>query len=60
LRSLWRTLALAWLGGIRSQMLTEDPMQLERLTEERPAVLKPEASAEGTNLIDPLARDEQS
>jgi hypothetical protein len=38
LRSLWRALALAWLGGSGSPMLSEEPMLSERLAQERRAL----------------------
>ena len=43
MRSLWRALALAWLGG--STMLTDDPIRLDRLTEEHRSAWSPGASA---------------
>lgn len=44
LRSLWRALAVVWLGGIASPRLTDDAMSLDRLAEERPAAIKAQAS----------------
>jgi len=60
LRSLWRALALAWLGGIGSPMLTDDAMPWDRMTEERPAAAKPGAAAEGVVLARAPARGEQA
>ena len=56
---LWRALAVAWLGGIGSPMLTDDPMQFERLIEERPAALTPGAPAVAT-LGQPPSQEEQT
>ena len=50
MRSLWRALALAWLGGIGSPMLTDDAMQFDRVTEERRAAAKPGAPVEGAAM----------
>jgi hypothetical protein len=62
LRSLWRALALAvaWLGGIASPMLTDDAMSLDRPAEERPAAAKSAVSADGTSLPQPPARNGRS
>ncbi len=60
MRSLWRALALAWLGGIGSPMLTDDAMPLDRVTEERAAAAKPGAPAAGATLAQAPARDAQS
>jgi hypothetical protein len=48
--SLWRTLALAWLGGIASPALTEDPFSSEIAAYEQAssAVDDREAVAEST------------
>jgi hypothetical protein len=52
-------LALAWLGGVGSPMLADDAMQLDRVTEERPAGVKPGAAVEGAALAQPRAREEE-
>ena len=36
MQSLWRAMALAWLGGLASPALTQDPAAAEQITEERP------------------------
>jgi hypothetical protein len=59
-RSLWRALALAWLGGIGSPMLTDDAMQFDRVTEERRAAVKPGAPAEGAAMAQLRAREEEN
>jgi hypothetical protein len=58
LRSLWRALALAWLGGIGSPMLTDDAMQVDRVTGERPAAAQSGARVEALAL--PPAREEET
>lgn len=56
MRSLWRALALAWLGG--STMLSEDPVRLDRLTEEHRLACSPGASAaQGVKPETPAANE---
>ena len=59
MRSLWRALALAWLGGVGSPMLTDDAMPLDRVTEERPAAVKPGAAV-AVPLVQSPARDQKA
>jgi hypothetical protein len=36
MQSLWRAMALAWLGGLASPALAQDAVSLENMSEERP------------------------
>ena len=36
MQSLWRAMALAWLGGLASPALTQDPASVDKISEERP------------------------
>ena len=57
MRSLWRALAVAWLGGVASPMLSDDALAFDRVIEERAA---PATRADAAPVASAARREAES